>query len=70
MIRDSEKDIAELYPLCDMMITDYSSTMFDYAVLKRPMVFFAYDLERYEVENGFYFDYEKLVPGPLVRTQE
>ena len=70
VIRDSEKDIAELYPLCDMMITDYSSTMFDYAVLKRPMVFFAYDLERYEGENGFYFDYEKLVPGPLVRTQE
>lgn len=70
VIRDSEKDIAELYPLCDMMITDYSSTMFDYAVLKRPMVFFAYDLERYERENGFYFEYQKLVPGPFVRTQE
>ncbi len=70
VIRDSEKDIAELYPMCDMMITDYSSTMFDYAVLKRPMVFFAYDLERYEQENGFYFEYQKLVPGPLVRTQE
>lgn len=70
VIRDSEKDIAQLYPLCDMLITDYSSTMFDYAVLKRPMVFFAYDVERYETENGFYFDYEKLVPGPVVRTQE
>ena len=70
VIRDSEKDIAELYPLCDMMITDYSSTMFDYAILERPMIFFAYDVERYEAENGFYFDYEKLVPGPIVRTQE
>ena len=70
VIRDSGKDIAELYPICDMMITDYSSTMFDYAVLRRPMVFFAYDLERYEAENGFYFDYAKLVPGPIVRTQE
>ncbi len=70
VIQDSEKDIAELYPLSDMMITDYSSTMFDYTVLKRPMVFFAYDVERYEAENGFYFDYEKLVPGPVVRTQE
>jgi len=69
VIHDSEKDIAELYPICDMLITDYSSTMFDYAVLKRPMVFFAYDLERYEEENGFYFDYGKLVPGPVVRTQ-
>ena len=69
VIRDSEKDIAELYPLCDVMITDYSSTMFDYAVLKRPMVFFAYDAERYERENGFYFDYEKLVPGPIVQDQ-
>ena len=70
VIRDSEKDISDLYLLCDMMITDYSSTMFDCAVLKRPMVFFAYDRERYEAENGFYFDYEKLVPGPIVRTQE
>lgn len=70
IIRDSEEDIAALYPACDMLITDYSSTMFDYAVLKRPMVFFAYDRERYERENGFYFDYEKLVPGPVVRTQE
>ena len=70
VIRDSAEDIAELYPLCDLMITDYSSTMFDYAVLNRPMVFFAYDLERYEQENGFYFEYQKLVPGPLVRTQE
>ena len=70
VIRDSEKDIAELYPICDIMITDYSSTMFDYATLKRPMVFFAYDLERYEAENGFYFEYEKLVPGPLVRNQD
>lgn len=70
VIRDSGKDIAELYPICDMMITDYSSTMFDYAVLRRPMVFFAYDLERYEAANGFYFDYAKLVPGPIVRTQE
>lgn len=69
VIRDSEKDIAELYPICDIMITDYSSTMFDYAVLKRPMIFFAYDLERYEAENGFYFDYKKMAPGPVVRTQ-
>lgn len=70
VIRESAKDIAELYPLCDILITDYSSTMFDYAVLKRPMIFFAYDAERYEAENGFYFDYAKLVPGPIVQTQE
>lgn len=51
------------------MITDYSSVMFDYAHLKRPMLFFTYDLEHYrDTLRGFYFDFEKDSPGPLIRT--
>ncbi|MGO1632538.1 bifunctional glycosyltransferase/CDP-glycerol:glycerophosphate glycerophosphotransferase [Staphylococcus equorum] len=60
--------IEELYTISDVLITDYSSVMFDYAYLKRPMLFYAYDLEKYiHGERGVYLDYEKIVPGPVVR---
>ncbi|NBM15763.1 bifunctional glycosyltransferase/CDP-glycerol:glycerophosphate glycerophosphotransferase [Streptomyces sp. GC420] len=64
-------DIADLYLVSDIMITDYSSVMFDYAHLGRPMLFFTYDLEHYrDTLRGFYFDFEKDSPGPLLRTSE
>jgi CDP-glycerol glycerophosphotransferase len=66
-----EHDIQCLYLVSDMMITDYSSVMFDYSVLKRPMIFYIYDYEKYK-ENlrGFYFDIFKEVPGPIAYNQE
>lgn len=65
----AETDIAQLYLISDLLITDYSSVMFDYANLKRPELFFAYDLEHYRDQlRGFYFDYEREIPGPLVTT--
>ena len=64
-------DISELYLISDILITDYSSVFFDFANLKRPMLFFTYDLEKYrDVLRGFYIDIEKEVPGPLVFTSE
>jgi CDP-glycerol glycerophosphotransferase (TagB/SpsB family) len=64
-------DIRDLYLAADLMVTDYSSTMFDFANTGRPMVFFTYDLDRYRDElRGFYFDLEEVAPGPLVRTSE
>ena len=64
-------DISELYLISDILITDYSSVFFDYANLKRPMLFFTYDLEKYrDILRGFYFDIEKEVPGPLLFTTE
>lgn len=63
---DETKDIAWLYLVSDMMITDYSSVMFDYSLLRRPMFFFAYDLEDYKNNlRGFYFDFMEEVPGPI-----
>jgi CDP-glycerol glycerophosphotransferase len=62
-------DISELFLICDVLVTDYSSSMFDFAVTGRPMVFFAYDLERYRDHvRGFYFDFDAEAPGPLLRT--
>ncbi|MET8392126.1 CDP-glycerol glycerophosphotransferase family protein [Streptomyces anthocyanicus] len=64
-------DIADLYLAADVLVTDYSSVMFDYAHLKRPMLFFTYDLEHYRDKlRGFYFDFENDAPGPLIRTSE
>jgi len=62
-------DIAELYLVSDVLITDYSSVFFDYANLKRPMLFFTYDIEKYRDElRGMYLDMEKDLPGPLLMT--
>lgn len=63
-------DINELYILADLLITDYSSVFFDYAILNRPMYFYMYDMEEYRDEmRGFYLDVSEL-PGPIVRTEQ
>ena len=64
-------DINELYVVSDILITDYSSVFFDYANLKRPMIFHMYDLEHYRDEsNGFYLDVEQELPGKITRTDD
>lgn len=66
-----EEDISDLYLMSDLLITDYSSVMFDYANLKRPMLFYAYDLKHYEDDiRGFYFDYRTELPGPVVEDED
>lgn len=65
------EDIRELYLIADLLITDYSSVFFDYANLKRPMLFYVYDIDDYRDKlRGFYFDLETKAPGPLVKTTE
>lgn len=58
-------DINALLLAADVLVTDYSSIIFEYALLGRPMAFFAPDLEAYEQERGFYFDFRAGVPGPV-----
>ena len=66
---DAQWDIQELYLVSDIMITDYSSVMFDYAILRRPMLFFTYDLKFYKDSlRDFYFDMLEEVPGPLIEN--
>lgn len=67
----AEQDIQQLYLVSDILITDYSSVMFDYSLLKRPIIFYTYDYEKYAEEiRGFYFNLEDEAPGPIVRTTE
>jgi len=64
-------DISELFLVTDVLVTDYSSVMFDFAPTGRPMVFFTYDLEQYRDNlRGFYFDFEAEAPGPLLATSD
>jgi CDP-glycerol glycerophosphotransferase len=63
-------EIADLYLAADVMVT-YSSTMFDFAVTGKPLLFYTYDFARYRDEvRGFYFDLSVDPPGPLVSTTE
>ena len=60
-------DMQELLCVSDMLITDYSSAMFDFAMLERPCLLYATDIEKYD--RGYYFRFDEL-PFPLARTQE
>src|SRR5699024_3141563 len=63
------EDIRELYLISDALITDYSSVFFDYAILKRSIYFYTFDLKEYrDTLRGFYLDFETAVPGPIVKT--
>ncbi len=64
------EDVNDLYIISDMLITDYSSVFFDYANLKRPIIFYMYDYEDYKSNaRDFYLDQSEL-PGPIAKTQE
>ena len=66
----SYSDINDLYIAADILITDYSSVFFDYANLRKPVIFYMYDLEEYANElRGFYFSLDEL-PGPIVRDED
>ncbi len=69
-IRSIDTDISDLYLISDIHMTDYSSTMFDYAVLNRPIIFYTYDLEEYCSNRGLYFDFKAEAPGPLIENTE
>lgn len=63
--------IEDLFPITDVLITDYSSVMFDFALTEKPMIFFAYDLEEYTRDTrGAYFDISTEAPGALALTTD
>jgi CDP-glycerol glycerophosphotransferase (TagB/SpsB family) len=64
-------DIRYLYLAADVLVTDYSSTMFDFAVTGKPIVYFTYDLDYFQNElRGFYFDLAEAAPAPLLGTSD
>jgi CDP-glycerol glycerophosphotransferase len=67
---DNTADIYPVFRISDLLITDYSSTFFDYLLLNKPIIFFSFDLEKYlQEDREMYFDYDKYTPGTKVSNQ-
>lgn len=62
--------INELYIAADILISDYSSSYFDFSILKKPVLCFAYDLEEYSQKRGLYIDLSKELPCPIDKTED
>lgn len=58
-------EINELLLITNLVITDYSSLVFEASLLKLPMIFYAYDLKEYIESRDFYFDYKRYIPGKI-----
>jgi len=65
-----EMEIEELLCTADICISDYSSLIFEYSLFEKPMIFFAYDLDEYFDHRGFYYDYDEMTPGPIVKDPQ
>ena len=64
------RDINDLLLIADVMITDYSSVIFDYLLVDKPVIFYAYDLDQYDGGRGMYFPFEEYCYGPVVTDQD
>ena len=64
----SDLRIEDLIIASDMLITDYSSIVFEYSLFEKPMVFFAFDLEDYEKQRGFYYPVREMMSGPICHS--
>ncbi|MCJ8007996.1 CDP-glycerol glycerophosphotransferase family protein [Lederbergia wuyishanensis] len=62
------REVNDLLLITDLLITDYSSICFEFSLLDKPMLFFAYDVEEYISKRGFYYEYQSFIPGNLVKT--
>ena len=61
-------EINQMLCIADIVISDYSSLIFEFSLMLRPMIFFAYDLDEYTDSRDFFYDYEEMVPGVIAKT--
>jgi len=67
---EDDLPIDKLLCTADILISDYSSVIFEYSLFERPMIFFAYDKEEYDDWRGFYYPYDELAPGPVFTSTD
>lgn len=70
IINANDISIKRLFSVCDYLISDYSSIIFEYSVLNKKVLFYTPDLKQYEEEVGMYLDYENIMPGPICHSEE
>lgn len=63
-------EINELLLITDILITDYSSTIFEYALLDKPIIYYVPDLEEYKKTRDFYYNFEEYIFGEICKTQD
>lgn len=64
----AESELNDLLFITDLIITDYSSLVFEASLLNLPMLFYTFDLQEYIEKRDFYFNYKSFVPGKLCYT--
>jgi len=62
---DSYPNINDLFYITDLLITDYSSGIYEYSLMRRPMLFYAFDEERYGFSRGFHRSLHESAPGKV-----
>src|SRR5699024_4716513 len=62
------REVNDILFITDILISDYSSLVYEFALFKRPMLFYAFDLEDYVTSRDFYETYQEFVPGKIVET--
>ena len=66
----SYSDINDLLVVADVLVTEYSSVIFDWYLLDKPIIYFTYDLEEYEAGRGLYFSFDEYVYGQVATDYE
>lgn len=61
---------ADLLIISDILISDYSSIIFEFSIMKKPILFYAYDVEEYIKDRGFYYNYYDFIPNKISYTTE
>ncbi|WP_173472726.1 CDP-glycerol glycerophosphotransferase family protein [Eubacterium ruminantium] len=64
----SYENINDLFYITDLLITDYSSNIYEFSLMKKPMLFYSFDIKEYSKERGFHRDYLSNVPGKVVES--
>ena len=67
MVADPASELNDLLIIADILVTDYSSSIFEWALLRRPLVLLVDDLETYQRDPGLYLDFEHDMIGTQVR---
>lgn len=57
----------ELLTVADYVISDYSAIIYEACILKKPIIYYAFDLDKYEIDRGFFIDYMKEIPGTIIK---
>lgn len=64
------EQVSDLLIVSDILISDYSSIIFEFSIMKKPILFYSYDVEDYIKDRGFYYNYYEFIPNKINYTTE